>query len=222
MARSLHVYALLAALLLCAATAAIAADEHFFPSNLMRPPTGVYASPDVIFYPYGPGIVIMNFTISHPTASFLPPALFTSSTHTFGVIVSADMSVDGGANWFAVGASANETINSFHYSDAGGVGYFSEEIYSLNVSGYTPYGPMMIRESPTLASTGQATIEPDNGGYQISSFFDIFFELSLDGGQTWMPNPEGPIHAELIPEPSAFVALFAGIAGLAGFRRFRR
>jgi hypothetical protein len=222
MARSLHVYALLAALLLCAATTAIAADEHFFPSNLMRPPSGVYTSQDMMYWSYYYNLGLRNIAVSHPTASFLPPALGLSETHTFDVMVSAEMSLDNGLNWLPFAAPATETINSFHSSDAGGLSYFNEEIYSLDIRGNTPYGPMMIRESPTMPSLGQATIEPDSGGYQISSFFDVFTELSLDGGQTWAPATTGYVHIELVPEPSAFFALFAGIAGLAGFRRFRR
>lgn len=49
---------------------------------------------------------------------------------------------------------------------------------------------VLIRESPTLASTGQMTISSNgsgNGG-TFASFFDIFVELSLDQGQNWTPE----------------------------------
>jgi len=48
-------------------------------------------------------------------------------------------------------------------------------------------GPLASRESPTLASTGETRITPSPGGFMISSFFDVFTELSLDGGKTWSP-----------------------------------
>ena len=51
--------------------------------------------------------------------------------------------------------------------------------------------PMVrVRESPTLASTGQMTITSDGFGMggTFGSFFDVFFDLSSDGGGTWMPQ----------------------------------
>src|SRR5205823_9160753 len=65
---------------------------------------------------------------------------------------------------------------------------------------------IMIRESPTLASQGATTItqaDTDGDGvpdtYRIGSFFDIFPEVSTDGGVSWMPST-GPAHMELICE----------------------
>ena len=58
----------------------------------------------------------------------------------------------------------------------------------------------MIRNSPTEPSRGQAEMDaqPD-GTYQISSFFDIFTELSLDGGASWSPATNGPVRVQLTP-----------------------
>ena len=50
--------------------------------------------------------------------------------------------------------------------------------------------PMMrLRESPTLTSSGTMTMISDGSGTggTFNSFFDIFTELSLDEGQTWVP-----------------------------------
>ena len=56
-----------------------------------------------------------------------------------------------------------------------------------------------LRESPTLASLGRMTINSDGSGTggNFDSFFDVFFELSFDGGSTF--SPMGPLH--LIPDP---------------------
>ncbi|MBL8473253.1 MAG: PEP-CTERM sorting domain-containing protein [Rhodocyclaceae bacterium] len=54
-------------------------------------------------------------------------------------------------------------------------------------------GGFLIREDPDRASTGQMTIHyltqtgPIAGG-TFDSFFDVFFEISLDGGATWTDN----------------------------------
>lgn len=52
----------------------------------------------------------------------------------------------------------------------------------------------MIRESPAKASLGRTSVRTNtlSGGYMISSFFDVFTEVSLDGGQTWSPDVTDP------------------------------
>ena len=57
--------------------------------------------------------------------------------------------------------------------------------------------PMVrVRESPTLASIGAMTIASDGSGTggTFNSFFDIFFELSFDGGNTFNPFDPDPKH----------------------------
>lgn len=85
---------------------------------------------------------------------------------------SARMKVEVG--WECSGASASSTRR-----------VLLNEITSMNVCGETMPGGMMLRESPTRASLGRTSIRIVPGGHQICSFFDIFTELSLDGGQTW-------------------------------------
>lgn len=60
---------------------------------------------------------------------------------------------------------------------------------ALNLTGGGLSPGVILRESPTLQSAGQTTSKPVAGGFQI----DIFTELSLDGGQTWMPG-DRPSH----------------------------
>ena len=68
----------------------------------------------------------------------------------------------------------------------------------------------MIRESPTLPSLGMTTVSALGGGqYQIDSFFDVFTELSIDGGQSFIPSM-GSTRVELVPEPSSLVLLLCG------------
>ncbi len=103
-------------------------------------------------------------------------------------------------------------------------GTFNTELLGMNLSGSSSYGSFMVRESPTLASTGQTTITGLGGGlYQIDSFFDIFTELSVDGGQTWIPSP-GPSRITLVPapEPSAIGLLIAAMLSLGGLGWRRR
>jgi len=99
---------------------------------------------------------------------------------------------------------------------------FDTEMLSLNLSGGTLPPGLLIRESPTLQSTGKTSIResPTLGLYHIDSFFDVFTELSIDGGQTWTPGDQ-PMHLTGVPEPSTIVMAAIGLVALAawGWRR---
>jgi PEP-CTERM motif len=96
-------------------------------------------------------------------------------------------------------------------------GTFDTEMLSMLLQGTTPLGPYMIRESPTRASTGRTTITDIGGGmYHIDSFFDVFTELSVDGGASWIPDANGPTRVNLVPEPSSFALIAMGLAGAVG------
>ena len=91
---------------------------------------------------------------------------------------------------------------------------YSNEIVGLS-SPPLPFGAT-IRESPTLASDGQTTVTDLGGGnFQISSFFDVFTELSLDGGQTWVPSAGPTLLVSGTPLP-ATLPLFVGGLGVIG------
>jgi hypothetical protein len=89
---------------------------------------------------------------------------------------------------------------------------FDMEVLSFDISGvYNGVSPFLIRESPTVASTGQTTMESLPGGqYRIDSFFDVFTEMSVDGGSTWF---------EMVPEPSTILLSLLATLGLGTYRR---
>ena len=62
-------------------------------------------------------------------------------------------------------------------------GSWDTEILSMSLSGDVGGVSIEIRESPSLPSPGQTTVVDLGGGqYQIDSFFDVYTELSIDGG----------------------------------------
>jgi hypothetical protein len=114
----------------------------------------------------------------------------------------------------------------------GATRHFDTEMLQLDLSGGSLPAGVMIRESPTLASTGKTTIRTyPTGGYVIDSFFDIFVEVSLDGGQSWTPETNGPTHVTLTdPAPAvpgvsfpliALLVLLLTAAGIAVIRAAR-
>ena len=85
-------------------------------------------------------------------------------------------------------------------------GSFQTELLSMSLAGITklPNGDdltIMLRESLTQQSQGQVTITDLNDGrFQIDSFFDVFTELSIDGGQSYIPST-GSTNVVAFPAP---------------------
>lgn len=118
-------------------------------------------------------------------------------------------------------ATCQVRITNTGAGDGGGGagGIFDTEMLSLDLTG----AAFKLRESPTRPSQGQTSIAPIGGGmYHIDSFFDVFTELSLDGGQTWHPALESSrlTLTGQTPEPASMSLLAIGAAAL--LRRSRR
>ena len=82
-------------------------------------------------------------------------------------------------------------------------GLFDAEIVEMTLSGEVPgVGPVVIRESPDLVSEGKTTIDTATSGgdgqFSVDSFFDVFTELLVDGGQSWIAS-EASTRVESVP-----------------------
>ena len=98
-------------------------------------------------------------------------------------------------------------------------GRFDTEIVSMSLSGNSPAETVMIRQDAERASVGSTEITDLGGGlYHIDSFFDVFTELSVDGGGTWVSSRDST-HMFLIPEPVTMSLLALGGAILTRRRR---
>jgi hypothetical protein len=106
---------------------------------------------------------------------------------------------------------------------------YQTEMLMLNLQGQVFSQPFMIRESPTLASRGVSTTQdtcpqcdPVFVRYRITSFFDVFTELSINGGETWVPSPSS-VRIIQTPEPEGLLLLVCGVGfGVPALGRGRR
>ncbi len=175
---------------------------HFFTTNVLPPGNGVYVSPADFHAAYANGIIIKNVSHNRFTQGLPPPPPGGTQVHNFGSTVHMDVSIDGGATFQHVSAPASVSarVTSFG-NNPDNLCFYDTEMLALNISGGGLPPNVMVRESPTKASLGRTSIEPVGGGYMIDSFFDIFTEISLDGGQSWSPSAE-PGHVELAVDPT--------------------
>jgi PEP-CTERM motif len=208
------------------------------------PPAGVYLSTDIHAIYGGPALQFLlslpehaplaNEVIRHPggngaagDANDEIEDFGSTLTAMMDVLVNGNSITGGPQPIFASGPLGSvTTLVHDRLLSPTGTGTFDTEMLALSLSGTSPLGPFMIRESPTKQSLGQTSVTDIGGGlYQIDSFFDVFTELSIDGGATWMPDTDSVLTGQrvnLVPEPTSMSLLAAGFVGAVGFVRRRR
>lgn len=123
--------------------------------------------------------------------------------------VFTEISVDGGPFLTGPTGSVDTRVRRLPPPPGEQTAIIETEILSMSLVGLFPT-PIAGQEviikigSPTENSPG--TVDPPlllpDGNWQIDSFFDVFTEISIDGGP-WLPGPSGIMHTNLImPEPS--------------------
>jgi hypothetical protein len=200
------------------------------------PPPGVYLSPQDVHAQYaGPDLLIVLQAIQHQPFKDLDPAHLPDATgvtnehHDFDSDLRGQgQCIGGGCNDLGIPPSFPVTMGGRVQSVASGkgpsdtTGQWPVEMVGMSLSGEGTTPPfVMIRESPTLPSLGQTRITDIGGGqYHIDSFFDVFTELSFDGGANWFPSV-GSTRVNLVPEPASAVLIGLVMLSLMGVARRR-
>ena len=149
-----------------------------------------------------------NFSHGNLPNPITPPPINATAFYTApATVVTEDLSVDG-QNWSPAQASGPVNIKISNTTLSGNTtSTFDTEMLQLDLSGTSPqFGNFRLRESPTLQSLGRHTIRPDPRGFRISSFFDVFLELSTDG-VNWFPADRS-IRVQPSSPPAAPNSLF--------------
>jgi hypothetical protein len=221
--------------MLAAGPAALAADFYSLSADL--PPDGTYLNEGPITYTApGVNIVIKSFkyTPKAVSATRTPSGSTEMEAYNFAAEGTADVTLGAQSvsdlpftgSGPAQTSAANKVGNT--------TGAFDTEMLAMVLTGSSGLGSFGIRESPALASTGKTTIDPvGTKRYKIGSFFDIFTEITLDGGNTWIPSsgatritlqpniPPAPVPALTAWGVSALLFAVAALGALA-IRRQRR
>ncbi len=195
---AIHRRIILAAAILVGAAigASVAAAQCIRPNDCLPPPGGcVYVGPNTVCFPGSP-VCIRDLELQDPTACTSASAGTFDSF--FDITYRIQRSTDGGSTFTPV---SGVTSGGMHFMTTSPPypQVIETELLSLDLTGGSPF---MIRESPSRPSVGQTAITPDAGGYRIDSFFDVFTELSVDGGQTWLPS-DSSLHTQLGGSPTA-------------------
>jgi hypothetical protein len=190
----------------------------------LPPPGGTYAAVASVhrFGPVGEiqlrGSSHSGFSNSAPPPPAVPGAF---TLHDFDSTIEGDLFIQNVFTTHVV-AGGRTSVRVDFFGVIGSERSFDTEVLRLDISGGNLPPGLLIRESPTLASLGRTTVRGLAGGqFEVNSFFDIFTELSLDGGVNWIPS-NGATRMTLVPEPTPMLLLIGGIAGMALFTRRRR
>lgn len=210
----LSIGSIVAVLVLAAQAGAYYSADDLMPPPELKQPLGEGVM-------YANGVMARNTQLTNPTVPLPAPRDSFVIDSFFDIFT--EVSLDGGLSWMPIHTSGHGVIQyNLVYMDPL-ARLYDTEMLALDIEGGELPPGVMIRESPTMLSHGWTDIFAldgggGGGGYQIDSFFDVFTELSFDGGQTWAPS-QTPLHLIGSPEPATLSLLALGGLAMALRRR---
>lgn len=161
------------------------------------PPGADYEAPTNAQTAFGDDIRARNFDHGGLTNPIDPPPVGESREYTaFGTTVDFEVSIDGGITFMPLSGQGDVRVRITNPVAVESTGVFQTEMLALDISGGSLPPGTMIRESPSLVSPGEHVVLPAGGDFLVGGFFEVWLELSMDGGQTWTPA-QTPVHVQM-------------------------
>ncbi len=180
----------------------------------LPPDTGWYVAAQPVTYAI-PGSPVVLSQIEH--VPFAATTVRTSDGNggeleTFNSELLGMASVNGSAAT-PITLMGSVTVDVFDYS-TGQLGTFNTQMTSMDMTGTLAGQSVQITLDPNNVSTGQSSITDIGGGnYVISSYFDVFTELSVGGGTAKPSSGSDPVTLQQVPEPAALI-VWAGLGAM--------
>ena len=133
------------------------------------------------------GNMVTNVVLFGFSPCTAPPVSGTATINFTGILTGDITIPPSGSTHFQAPVTGSMKVTFINLTVA--TRTFDTEMLQLDISGGNLPAGVQLRESPTLASTGQTKITTVTGGFHIDSFFDVFTELTTNGGLIWTPDP---------------------------------
>lgn len=172
------------------------------------PPDGEYVSQQQYFEYTVPGlgaVTVQSPVLSRPYPGAIQQSIGTDEREIFDAML-LGVEIGQGLGLVQLTGPVEVMTTDRLLSTAG---RFDAEIISASFTGNVGGMSITLREDPQRQSSGQTDITDLGGGlYHIDSFFDVFTELSIDGG-AWITS-NSSVRMTLVPEPATLGLLVLG------------
>ncbi len=146
-------------------------------------PNGAYVSDGPVSFGDQEQATLHGFTmVKRGTDGTVDLPIDGGTTHVdsfFDVFVEIEIGGQGGGS----ADSFFDVFVEMEITDTGDNTYATEILSMAPIEG----DGWILRLDPTQPATGSLSVFDEGGDYHVDSFFDVFVELSVDGGQTYMP-----------------------------------
>jgi hypothetical protein len=166
--------------------------ERPFPSPDILPEHGQYGNTNDSVG-FANGFILRDMTLRDLDASWSLPLPGTNASHSCAGTVDMLFLQSGGGGFTSVTAFADVTFSVGPFDHSGSTRYFETEMTALDISGGDLPSGVQIRENPAYTSPGRHSVRTGENVHRADSFFDVYFQLSTDGGQTWLPATNRPL-----------------------------
>lgn len=134
---------------------------------------------------------IKNLELGGYSNTTLPPALGNTSTLSFSGTAAVELSSDSGLTFSNYTSPYSASIKYNHMLDSSGKEYYYTELISFAMSGGSLPPNIFLRENPAMADSSMGLLVIEQvlpAEFNMSHYIDAVFELSDDGGASWMPD----------------------------------